>query len=511
MILRASPIGLDRDLVRYWWFERDPGCIYTERPPPEEAVAAAEGKGDGEEESAAGPSGEAAAVGGGSQAMETEGGGSGGGSKGEQSPVPPAAASGGVAAMEVDGGEGAGAGAGVEHKPGATPGATTMTPADGLDGAAAAAPEAEEEEGEFDWGKAAWLVEGAASTVTSQWARYTTPEELEQLLAALFHNGVRERKLLAALRRMKDAVVKGMAKREALEEHTRKMSVPKPDWFEKGYSGFPGAIRVAADEAFSVASRVAPHRDQGVVLPMGFEEWLRNLKEYNGQRSSAVSDAPETVIQDIAAGLLLFEESVCASLDSRATRPPAAVAERAAAEEAAEAAEDAHNKDGAEAEGVAACDAPAEAAAGPESLFQQGLEDEAFSEWNEAFEERVRGANVFVEARPAPHSTKPTQIWRGPFGYLVRRNWRAAVSRAAGSGSAAQLAYAAVAFSERMQPALSALEKQSKKAPKKRAEEGRPAPSGRAAKSKRARVVRLNGRLPLSSACSSMLPAPSQS
>lgn len=106
-----------------------------------------------------------------------------------------------------------------------------------------------------------------------------------------------------------------------------------------------------------------------------------------------------------------------------------------------------------------------------------------------ASQERYRGSNLVIEARAVPHSSKSMQIWRGAFAYLIRRNWREALTRAAQNKSAAQLAYCVVSFSERMVPSLAAMERQSKKASKQRAEEGRP--SGRPSRAKRPRVVRM--------------------
>lgn len=100
-----------------------------------------------------------------------------------------------------------------------------------------------------------------------------------------------------------------------------------------------------------------------------------------------------------------------------------------------------------------------------------------------------------IEQRAAPHSTKSTQVWRGQYAFTIRRNWRQALSRAATNESAAQLAYCVVAFSERMQHQLAALERQGKKAAKLRGDDGR-APSGRPSRAKRARTVRARLRLP---------------
>lgn len=105
-------------------------------------------------------------------------------------------------------------------------------------------------------------------------------------------------------------------------------------------------------------------------------------------------------------------------------------------------------------------------------------------------QEKYRGSNLVVEPRPNPHSSKSLQIWRGPFPFLLRRNWRQALTRAAQNSSAAQLAYCVVAFSERMQAPLATLERQHKKAAKQRAEEARGAQPARPSRAKRPRLVR---------------------
>lgn len=143
--------------------------------------------------------------------------------------------------------------------------------------------------------------------------------------AALFSNGIRERKLISALKGLREKIVDGMQKRDETEEKLRKNSTPKAFWFEQGYSATnPGAIRVAASEALRIAGRVQEWAPQ-VTPPQGFTDWVRNLREYAGGRG--VIEAPANVIMDVVAGLLSFEEAMCMALESRAMKPPASRAE----------------------------------------------------------------------------------------------------------------------------------------------------------------------------------------
>lgn len=252
---------------------------------------------------------------------------------------------------------------------------------------------------------------------------------------ALYYNGIRERKLLSTLKRLKEKIVMGMQKRDDMEEKVRKNSAPRPAWFEQGYGTMsPGAIRVAASEALLIAEKVQAHAPQ-VPQPQGFAEWVRKLRDYVAGRG--VAESPGDVIGDVVAGLLSFEEALCMALDGRALKPPASLAEgRAAAAAGGEGAEEAaaagpappeddqkvssharrsppaqppwsslfpplslgtlptwltpflcsHHPTQDDADGQGDGDG----VNGPEDLFKQGLEDEAFSEWHEAYEVRSR-------------------------------------------------------------------------------------------------------------------------
>lgn len=150
VIVRASPLGVDRDMARYWWFQSDGGSLYVERPPqpgPEVdmgAAAAAAG---------AGPSGS----GDGPQPMETD--------------SPGRAASAGVTPAGVTPASATPAGT---TPAGTTPGATPV--------AGGGRGESPDDGEEFQWGLALQLAQREQNSVSSEWGRYTTPEDLEKLM-----------------------------------------------------------------------------------------------------------------------------------------------------------------------------------------------------------------------------------------------------------------------------------------------------------------------------------------
>lgn len=144
VIVRASPIGIDRDMNRYWWFQTDSGSLYIERPPSIGPAVEMEGAG-------------ASGVGG-AQPMDTTPAG-----------ASPAGATPAGETLSVAGATLAGSG-------------PEKMDVDSPEQGAAAPPKPKEEEKEFEWGLAARLVGREESSVTSEWARYSTPEQLDELL-----------------------------------------------------------------------------------------------------------------------------------------------------------------------------------------------------------------------------------------------------------------------------------------------------------------------------------------
>jgi len=314
------------------------------------------------------------------------------------------------------------------------------------------------------------------------WGRYTAPEDLDALIAALNPNGLRESRLREALERVKPkfdaAAEKAVADKAAAEGGEGaaaaaaavgtdaaaglKRSRDSSAALAAAAAGSAGGVAFEA-AALTLAAGEALHICETVVsggspeLPSELRGWVRgNLREYAMGRSLA---NPAVVVSDLVANLLAFEDAVCRAVDPRAaglTKAAARAAESAArkAERAAALAEAGiapEPEPEAEAEPMEEMDEEEAAAAAAAAAEADPLLDEALSE--------IKEANA-VETKPSGGTSKPLHppMWRQA---AFRDAWRAALQRCAEAatpaGAAGPLAYAVCSLAERTTATLASL------------------------------------------------------